>query len=80
MERPLTKNEARAIRLVLGVKQGEWGDMLGFSKAHIMKTEQKNRTSYEVSTKFDQAVKYKLKQMGVNLEEVLDIARKRGLL
>jgi DNA-binding transcriptional regulator YiaG len=80
VERPLTKKEVRAIRLVLGVKQGEWGDMLGFSKSHILRTEQANKHSYEVSIKLDRAVKDKLKQMGVNPEEVLEIARKRGLL
>jgi DNA-binding transcriptional regulator YiaG len=80
VERYLTKYELKAIRLVLGLNQWEWGNILGVSRSHVMRTEQENKFSYEVSRNFDRVVKDKLKQMNINLEEILEIARKRGLL
>lgn len=80
MERKLFKEEVKAIRLVLGIHQKEFADFLGVSISQLSRTEQSSKHSYDVSDKLDQKIKETLKQMDIDIEETLEIAKKRGYL
>ena len=80
MNRKLTKKEFKAIREVLGLTQTEYAELLNVSLPHISRTEHNGKTSYDVSEKLDRLVKEKLESMGMNIEEVLEVAKKGGLV
>jgi DNA-binding transcriptional regulator YiaG len=82
LEKKLSKKELKAVREVLGITQQEFALMLGISKAHLSRTEQRkdSKGAYEVSNNLDHLVKNKLKSMEIDLEEILEIARLRGML
>lgn len=77
MERKLSKKEFVGIRKVLGFTQVEFGEQLGVSKFHIIRTEGNNDSyGYDVSDSLDKKVKNLLERMGVNIEDILEIIEK----
>ncbi|MEW5567676.1 helix-turn-helix domain-containing protein [Rossellomorea marisflavi] len=76
----MKKREVRAIRKVLGIQQQEFASMLGVSNAHLSRTEKNRDYGYEVSDKLDQLIKDKLKSINIDVEEILEIGRKRGYI
>ncbi|MYL30735.1 hypothetical protein GLW03_12955 [Halobacillus halophilus] len=82
MERKLTKMELKAVRLVLALTLKEMAELLGVSISHLSRTEKDGTKdySYNVSKKLDSKVKEVMERMEIDLEETLEIARKRGLL
>lgn len=80
MKRKLTKVELKAVRLVLGLTQGEYAELLGVSKVHINRTEHNGASSYSVSEALDKKVKQKLEEMNMNIEEILEVAKRGGML
>ncbi|MFX3624015.1 MAG: helix-turn-helix domain-containing protein [Ectobacillus sp.] len=82
MERKLTKQEFKAVRQVLGLTQVEFSELLGVSTIHVSRTERRpdGANSYDVSMNLDKKVKDKLQEMGLDIEQILEVARKGGLL
>ncbi|MDZ5712787.1 helix-turn-helix domain-containing protein [Jeotgalibacillus haloalkalitolerans] len=80
MKRKMNKKELKAVRLILGLQQQEFADILGVSKGHLSRTESNGKDSYDVSDKLDELVKYKLNAMEINVVEILELAKKRGML
>ncbi|WP_181349368.1 DNA-binding transcriptional regulator [Thalassobacillus sp. CUG 92003] len=81
MERKLTKAEFKAIRLVLSFTQPDFAELLGISVAHVSRTEEVNsKHQYAVSKRLDETVKETLERLYLDLEDILEIAKRRGIL
>jgi predicted transcriptional regulator len=79
MDKKLSKKEFVGVRKVLGLTQVELSELLDVSLIHIRRTEGKGVNSYEVSNNLDKAIKEKLKQLGMNLDEILEVIHKGGV-
>lgn len=70
----IKKHEFKAIRMVLGMTQKEYADFLGISVPHVQKSEHVgNKSAYGISDKLDSIVKQRLIDMGLDLEEVIQV-------
>lgn len=80
MERLITKKELRAIRKVLSMNRTDFASFIGVSESHIGRSEGRHKDAYDVSEQLDKKVKDKLQSINISIEEVLQIAKREGLI
>lgn len=76
----MSKEQFRAIRLVIGLSQAEFSELLGVSIGHVRRVEQWNSSGYGVSQNLAEKVETALESMGTSIPDMLEQAHRQGYL